>query len=164
MVHASAIEYRGKALVFLGPSGTGKSTISELLARTLDGARVLADDRIDLHWQTDNRWMVTDATRFLSDAPGAQTAPDSAHVQLGAIFRLYQAMSPRLEPVSMLDTCFHLVKAFAEAGSGQAESIEEKKACLASLAAMARITPGYAFYCDRSDQTTHVLQQEVAYE
>jgi ABC-type protease/lipase transport system fused ATPase/permease subunit len=53
MIHASAVEYRGKALVFLGPSETGKSTISQLLAGTLEGARV--------YWGEKPYYLVLDA-------------------------------------------------------------------------------------------------------
>mgnify|MGYP000844244192 CR=1 FL=1 len=160
MIHASAVEYRGKALVFLGPSETGKSTISQLLAATLDGARVLADDVIDLDWEVGNGWGVGDARpRLLQESTGIQSTSTALHVCLGAIFRLYQAPYPRLMPLRALETGLYLMKAFAEVGRRQAESLEEKRACFVSLVDVARVVSGYELYCDRSLQTVNIIQQ-----
>lgn len=43
-VHASVIEMDGKALLFLGKSGTGKSTHSRLWLKYVEGATLLNDD------------------------------------------------------------------------------------------------------------------------
>ncbi len=43
-VHSSAIEYEGKAYLFLGESGTGKSTHTRLWHNHIEGARLLNDD------------------------------------------------------------------------------------------------------------------------
>ncbi len=44
LLHASAIEYRGKGYLFLGKSGTGKSTHSRRWLEGIEGARLLNDD------------------------------------------------------------------------------------------------------------------------
>lgn len=44
MVHASVIKYNGRGYVFLGRSGTGKSTHSGLWLRHIEGAELLNDD------------------------------------------------------------------------------------------------------------------------
>lgn len=43
-VHTSAIVYQGKAVLFLGESGTGKSTHTRLWSENIDGATLLNDD------------------------------------------------------------------------------------------------------------------------
>ena len=43
-VHTSTIQYRGKAVFFLGESGTGKSTHTRLRRENIDGAVLLNDD------------------------------------------------------------------------------------------------------------------------
>lgn len=43
-MHASCIVYRGKAVLFLGASGTGKSTHTRLWLENIDGAQLLNDD------------------------------------------------------------------------------------------------------------------------
>ncbi len=45
MLHSSAVEYDGYAYLFSGPSGMGKSTHTGLWCRTLEGARVINDDK-----------------------------------------------------------------------------------------------------------------------
>src|SRR5690606_21990775 len=55
MMHASAVEHAGGALVFTGVSGAGKSTISSLLDRA--PARKIGDEIIVLHVH-DDRWHV----------------------------------------------------------------------------------------------------------
>ncbi|MBN2005232.1 MAG: hypothetical protein JXA21_17875 [Anaerolineae bacterium] len=162
LIHASAVEYRGKALVFLGPSETGKSTISQLLAATLDGARVLADDKVNLDWQVGNGWTVSDGMpRFLQERVGTQSISVMPHAPLGAIFRLYQAPLPQLRHLGSLETGLYLIKAFAEINRRQPADIAENKSYFASLAAVAKFAPGYEFYCDCSLQTVDVIQREA---
>lgn len=43
-VHSSAIRYRNRAVLFLGESGTGKSTHTRLWRRNIEGAALLNDD------------------------------------------------------------------------------------------------------------------------
>ncbi len=47
LLHASAVEYRGRAIVFTAPSGTGKTTQAELWERYA-GARILNGDKVFL--------------------------------------------------------------------------------------------------------------------
>lgn len=162
MIHASAVEYKGKALVFLGPSETGKSTISQLLAGTLDDARVLADDIAYLAWQ-DEGWQVAGDTNpnFLQEALAALPAPISQSMPLGGVFRLYQAPLSRLEPLRSLETGLYLMNAFFEVSLHLRTGVEERKSYFASLSAIARAAPGYTFYFERSAQTADALQQEM---
>jgi hypothetical protein len=44
MIHASVIAYEGKGYVFLGRSGTGKSTHSRLWLENIEGTYLLNDD------------------------------------------------------------------------------------------------------------------------
>lgn len=43
-IHTSTIQYRGKAVFFLGESGTGKSTHTRLWRENIEGAVLLNDD------------------------------------------------------------------------------------------------------------------------
>lgn len=58
MLHASAVEYEGKAYLFSGPSGVGKSTHKNLWLQTLgEQVRVLNDDKPALRF-VDGKWYV----------------------------------------------------------------------------------------------------------
>lgn len=52
LMHASAVEHNGKAVVFTAPSGTGKTTQAELWATNL-GAKILNGDKVFLKQETD---------------------------------------------------------------------------------------------------------------
>lgn len=43
-LHASAVVYDGRAVLFLGESGTGKSTHAQLWCKSFNGCRLLNDD------------------------------------------------------------------------------------------------------------------------
>lgn len=43
-IHSSAVQYRGRAVLFLGESGTGKSTHTRLWLENIGGATLLNDD------------------------------------------------------------------------------------------------------------------------
>ena len=45
MLHASAVEYEGRAYLFSGPSGIGKSTHSRDFCKVYEGARIFNDDK-----------------------------------------------------------------------------------------------------------------------
>ncbi len=45
LLHASAVEYEGKAYLFSAPSGTGKSTHTSLWMKKFSGATILNDDK-----------------------------------------------------------------------------------------------------------------------
>lgn len=52
VLHASYIDYRGEGILFLGPSGTGKSTQAALWNKTV-GAEILNGDRVLLRERQD---------------------------------------------------------------------------------------------------------------
>lgn len=59
MLHASVVELDGKAYVFMGRSGIGKSTHSRLWAETFPGCRLLNDDCPLVVGGADGRFMVS---------------------------------------------------------------------------------------------------------
>ncbi|MEW5852536.1 MAG: hypothetical protein AB2A00_27365 [Myxococcota bacterium] len=53
-LHACGVELRGRAHVFAGPSGAGKTTLAGMLER--EGARVLSDEMMVVRPGDDGRW------------------------------------------------------------------------------------------------------------
>jgi hypothetical protein len=90
-VHASAAVIDGRAAVFCGVSGAGKTTISRLIARHTRGALVLSDDRVALRPRAGRFW----AWGTPWHGSGRFALPDKA--PLGAVFVLEQARVSRAE-------------------------------------------------------------------
>jgi hypothetical protein len=83
-IHAAAIEYEGKGIIFSAPSGTGKSTQANLW-RTLMGAKVINGDRPIVR--------VVEESPFVYGTPWTATSPDCLNVKapLSAIVMLVQS-------------------------------------------------------------------------
>lgn len=160
-LHASAMYNDDGVLIFLGPSGTGKSTMCELLKPTME---MLANDTLYLVPQPGQRWYGVfgegrvHGKNGLISAAEAATAPSAP---LRAVFRLYQTVMPRLEPLDRLWCCRYLTDAFFEIAWQRDEPLPFKQRAFANLSAIARSTPGYAFHFGLSAQTLDALNLEM---
>ena len=56
VLHASAVEFAGNGVAFIGESGRGKSTLAASFATT--GSRFLTDDGLQLRWLDGQCWVV----------------------------------------------------------------------------------------------------------
>ncbi len=92
ILHASAIETAGKALVFTGVSGAGKSTISALLDRP--PARKIGDELIVLR-RDGGRWTV-----YVPPYLGPPGIEHGASAPLDAIHFLVQALHHARDPMA----------------------------------------------------------------
>lgn len=106
MVHASVIKYNGRGYVFLGKSGTGKSTHSGLWLRHIEGTELLNDDNPVIR--------VADGNVFVYGTPwsGKTACYKNECVQLGGIVRLSQApynkinrLAPLMAYTSFMPSC-----------------------------------------------------------
>ncbi|MGC8960552.1 MAG: hypothetical protein ACP5OO_12375 [Chloroflexia bacterium] len=154
-LHASAVVLDGRALLFLGPSGTGKSTIRALLEGR---AEPLADDGAFLRRRPEGGWEVFPADGRIFLGPLCEEeATGLAATPLRAFFRIYQAGGPRLEILPPWEGCRFLTAAFFEAWWTQYCDLPTLKRAFADLAELARTVPGYRFYFTRSPRTRAVL-------
>ena len=97
LFHASVVSHKGKAYMFLGPSGTGKSTHSSLWLKYIEGTELVNDDNpvVRVH---------EDGTIIVYGSPWSGKTPCYRNVSypLGAIVELSQApenIIRRLEPL-----------------------------------------------------------------
>lgn len=86
LFHASTVSRNGKAYMFLGPSGTGKSTHSRLWLKYIEGSRLLNDDNPVVRVGDDGR-----ATVYGSPWSGKTPCYVNEHYPLGGIVELAQA-------------------------------------------------------------------------
>lgn len=104
ILHASCVAHRGRGLLILGASGTGKSGLAfEMLAR---GARLVADDRTVLRREPGAIIAdAPDALRGLIEARGIGILRAPAHgpVALALAVDLDRAEPERLPPDRRLD-------------------------------------------------------------
>lgn len=94
LIHASAIEYNGRGYLFLGKSGTGKSTHSQLWIENISGSSLLNDDNPILR--------ITDGTCKVYGSPWSGKTPCylNQSVRAGAIVRLSQGPVNKIKPLS----------------------------------------------------------------
>ncbi len=88
-LHASAVMYEGKAYLFMGKSGTGKSTHSALWQRVFDGCELLNDDNPTLR--------IVDGEVMVYGTPWSGKTPCYKNVRkmVGGVARLLQSPTNR---------------------------------------------------------------------
>jgi hypothetical protein len=161
VIHASAVHVDGKAVVFLGPCGTGKSTVCNLLSAKQQQS--LADDKVYLIPQQEHKvWVVADASEraFL----GPLSKQEGATLQgpiLQAVIRLYQDSQPNLECIDTATTFCHLTNAFFEIAWNQRLDTAWKKQACASLAEIGRAVLGYHLHFNLSQLTSKLLNEVI---
>lgn len=96
-IHASAIRYRGRGVLFLGESGTGKSTHSRQWRENIPGSALLNDDSPILG--------LADGTVRVWGSPWSGKVPCYRNVScpVAAIVRLVQAPENRIRRLSPIE-------------------------------------------------------------
>ncbi len=94
-VHSSVAVYRGEAVLFLGESGTGKSTHTRLWLQHIAGSRILNDDSPLLSIET------TGPVVYGSPWSGKTPCFHSKHFPLKALVRLSQAQRNAIRRLSV---------------------------------------------------------------
>jgi len=106
-VHASAVQVKGFVYLFMGRSGTGKSTHARLWLDTVDGAQLLNDDNPILR-------ITENGSVIASGSPWSGKTPCYKNKQgkLRAAVRLYQAEENRYKALSGIDAFAELLPSF----------------------------------------------------
>jgi len=111
-LHASSVIVSGKALLFLGHSSSGKSTISRLLSERYP---IIADDKVYICKNKNGDWSVCDGS---DGFPLKQRYSPSAGRQksypLFAVLRIFKSKSMKIMPISPKETCRYLMDAVFE--------------------------------------------------
>ena len=96
MIHASVIAFEGKGYVFLGKSGTGKSTHSRLWLENIEGTWLLNDDNPVIR--------VVDGKVIVCGSPWSGKTPcyKNESMPLGGVVRLSQAPYNKIEQLNPL--------------------------------------------------------------
>lgn len=164
-LHASAVHNEDWALIFLGPSGTGKTTMYNLLSYYHSYMQPLSIDAVYLVPQANEGWYVACGDISVHEEIKLVSLEEVAALPgapLRAVIRLYQASEPRLESIDALQTCRYLTDAFFEIPWQRDESLSVKWRAFTNLARIARLSPGYVFNFDLSTRTSEVLNARLA--
>lgn len=94
-IHTSVIQYNGRTVLFLGESGTGKSTHTRLWRENIDGAVLLNDDSPILRIVDGKPWM------FGSPWSGKTPCYKNESYPLAACVRLSQAPYNKIHRLSI---------------------------------------------------------------
>lgn len=156
VTHASAVVWNGKGFIFLGPSGTGKSTVCSILSGLTDR---VADDRIYLIPSAIG-WHIASADEYsiaedLSEADVIRLRT----IPLSGIFRLRRAAKPQIVPVEPLQTCKDLFYSYYELPPNGWCPVSSTGAVFSQLASVARSIPGYVFCFNLSSIALRVFDE-----
>ena len=133
MTHAPAILYNGKSYLFLGKSGTGKSTHSRMWLKAIEGASLMNDDHPIVRIQEDGTVMA-----FGSPWSGKTHCYHNIAAPVGAIVRIKQEkvnVIRRLKPVesygSVMVSCsgFPLNEVVSDGKSSTIQKVVNGAAC-----------------------------------
>lgn len=137
-IHSSAILYQGRVVLFLGESGTGKSTHTRLWQQYLPGARLLNDDSPVLR--------VTDGQPFVFGSPwsGKTHCYQPISAPLAALVRLSQAPANHIRRLTILEA-FAAVHPSCPPAFAR-DNVLADHIC-ATLSSLLATTPVYALAC-----------------
>jgi len=137
-VHSSAIVCNGRAVLFLGESGTGKSTHTRLWRENIDGAVLLNDDSPFIGF-VDGR-----ATAFGAPWSGKTPCYNQEQYPIAAIVRLSQAPHNAIRPLRSVHAIGALLPSLTPA-FGYDDELQDRM--LATLSKIISQVPVYHLEC-----------------
>lgn len=153
-VHSSAFVGENSGFLFLGQSGSGKSTVVKLINSL--GLQALGDDL--------NYIIQEDTGSFsLASAPNPNMLPfgySLAHPKLRYIFKLVKDENDFIIPLSVKDTTKLLVDGFGQTPKSAMFPNEMFRSVLNVSAEIARIIPGYELHFRKSPDFWQLIDEQ----
>lgn len=139
--HASSVGVLGKAIIFIGHSTSGKSTIVQILSGRYE---IIADDKIWIQHSRDSNWIIRDASDNYQIRKGDEHYVGRKKYPLCAIFRIFKSESTRSVPLSSRTTCKYLMDSVFEIDfQRKIKDLKLKKQWFVFMADMARNIGGW---------------------
>lgn len=149
-VHASCVKYKGKAILFAAPSGTGKSSQAKFWLQSL-GAELLSGDRPQL------RVMPDEISAYGVPWDGKEQQFTSDFAPVAAIVEVRQAKTNRLRKLSE-EQAFRLLlkQTFIPMWDDQV-----KFSAIRSIREIANRVPFYRLFCSLDEDAVTLLENAV---
>ena len=152
-MHSSVVMNSGKGYMFLGKSGTGKSTHSKLWMKNIPGTELLNDDNPILRLMPDGSARV-----FGSPWSGKTPCYKDKDVPVGAIVRIRQAPCNKIERLGAIQAYATLMSSASSFRPFQTLAEGWHK----TLEGLAATVPCYILDCLPDDEAAEVCHNAVA--
>lgn len=155
-MHASVIEKNGKAYLFLGKSGTGKSTHSSLWLKYIEGTTLMNDDNPAVR-------ALEDGTIMCYGTPwsGKTRCYKNICAPIGAYVQIRQCPENKIEKMSVLSafsSLFSSVSGLKDDDSAMADGIND------TMNKVLTVIPFYLLDCRIDSQAAHLCAKTVGAE
>ena len=160
-LHASSVNINGKALVFLGHSSSGKSTIAQLLSEVFP---VISDDKIYIYKKRE-KWELKsgDEINKFSEFQGKlRISTDTLPIL--SFMRIFKAHENKIEEIESLVLCRYLTDAVFEVDNQRrVPDIKRRKEWFKVVADIARKFEGRHFFFKKESNIIQILKKEFEY-
>lgn len=152
LIHSSVVEHRGEAILFLGESGTGKSTQSRLWLQNIPHTTLLNDDCPALR--------IHDGTLHCYGTPWSGKTPcyRHDHFPVRALVRLSQAPANQLRRLPTVAAFAALQPSFAPE---LATDPQYASLIIQLISRILPLAPVYHLACLPHPTAVHLLHQEL---
>ncbi len=156
-LHASSIEISGKALIFLGHSTAGKSTIAGILSKKYP---IISDDKIFV-FKKKNIWMIRngDDGDFLS---GRNDLSFSTNVffPVMSFVRIFKSNGNKINKIEQSLLCKYLIDAVFEVDNQRnIKDINVRKKWFSLSAELSRESRGWEFEFIKNDKILTIIEK-----
>ena len=149
LFHASVIGHRGKGFLFLGKSGTGKSTHSQQWLRYIEGSELINDDNPVVTVTSDGK-----ATVWGSPWSGKTPCYRNVSAPIGAFVRIRQEKENRIKRDNTLQAFASLLPSISTMKWDE----RVYNGCCDSIALLIGATPCYTLGCRPDREAAEVCQ------
>ncbi len=152
LLHAGAVKTDKGALLFLGHSKAGKSTICNLLATRYE---LIADDMVHVQYRGGKGWVANNINSYMEAREQYASSKNKTNgVPIHAIMRIYQSDSVNAQQITQKELCFQLTNSILE-GIGQSCSYSGFSALhyFRVVAEMARDLSGWSLHFTKKNET-----------
>lgn len=151
LVHASVVEQMGAAYLFLGKSGTGKSTHARLWLEHIEGSRLLNDDNPVVRLRKGEAWV------YGSPWSGKTPCYQNERASLKAIVRLEQAPVNQITRLPLLPA-YASLRPSCSCMNWDRRMADGVHHCVGEVA---RLVPSFLLRCRPDEEAARVCLAEI---